>query len=119
MDKAQALHSFWSSFGLTAYDESIVPEDAELPYITYGGSTAEMGEPVIMTASLWYHSMSWGAISVKAEEISGAIGYGGVKVPYDNGRIWIWRGTPFSQRMTDPDPSIRRIVLNINAEYLD
>ena len=35
MDKAQALHSFWSGFGLTAYDENTVPDGAQLPYITY------------------------------------------------------------------------------------
>ena len=31
MDKFQAQQSFWSSFGLTAYDENTVPDDAEYP----------------------------------------------------------------------------------------
>lgn len=35
MDRAQAIHSFWNSFGLKAYDENTVPDNAKLPYITY------------------------------------------------------------------------------------
>ena len=35
MDNEQAYRAFWASFGLNAYDENTVPEDAELPYITY------------------------------------------------------------------------------------
>ena len=118
MDKAQALHSFWSGFGLTAYDENTVPEGAQLPYITYSVGMAEMGEPIILTASLWYHSTSWAAISQKAELINRSITPGGVIIPFDGGSLWIWRGSPFSQRMEDPDPSIRRIYMNINAEFL-
>ena len=38
MTAEQTLHSFWSSFGLTAYDENSVPDDAVLPYITYSVS---------------------------------------------------------------------------------
>ena len=39
MTKAEALHSFYSSFGLTAYEENSVPDDAEFPYITYNITT--------------------------------------------------------------------------------
>ena len=42
MDKQQAIHGFWSSFGITAYDENSVPDDAELPYITYNDLHSNM-----------------------------------------------------------------------------
>ena len=62
MDKEQALHSFWSSFGLTAYDEGTVPDDAMTvnngKYITYNVSTAALDEPVPISGDLWYRSMS-------------------------------------------------------------
>lgn len=116
-DKWTALNTFWNSFGLTAYDENTVPEDAELPYITYEASVAQLDEKLLVNASLWYISNSWTEISQKAEEISDLIG-GGTGVPYDGGRLWITKEAPFAQRMGEPSNSqIRRIVLQVDAEY--
>lgn len=120
MDSAQALHQFWSGFGWKAYDENTVPSSAftpEMPRITYEVSTAEFEQPIVLSASLWDRSYSWSAISQKADAIFNYIGLGGKIIPYDNGKIWIKRGTPFSQRMADEDDAIRRIYLNIEVEY--
>ena len=51
MTAEQTLHSFWSSFGLTAYDENSVPDDAVLPYITYSVSYDSFDNNVSLTAS--------------------------------------------------------------------
>lgn len=122
MDKEQALHQFWSSFGLTAYDENTVPDNALTTnggkYLTYNVATASLDEPTPLYANLWYKSSSWAEITVKANEIAEAIGRGGAIVPFDGGKIWICRGTPFSQRMPDDDDTIRRIYINVMAEYL-
>ena len=122
MDKEQALHKFWSSFGLTAYDENTVPDNALTvnggKYLTYNVATASLDEPTPLYANLWYKSSSWAEITVKANEMSEAIGRGGAIVPFDGGKIWICRGTPFSQRMQDEDDTIRRIYINVMAEYL-
>jgi len=121
MNSAQALHQFWSSFGWTAYDENTVPSEEmspAIPRITYRVAMAEFDETIQLTASLWDKSYSWESISIKCNQIYAAIGYGGIMIPYDNGRIWLKRGVPFSQRMSDEDDSIRRIVLTLEAEYL-
>lgn len=122
MDKAQALHQFWSSFGLEAIDElSAYDETAEIPdrYITYEVATANFGDAVALTASLWYRSTSWAEISQKADEIAAYIGYGGKVLPVDGGYIWIQLGHPFAQRMyVDENDSIRRIYINITADFL-
>jgi hypothetical protein len=122
MDKEQALHKFWSGFGLTAYDENTVPDNALTTnggkYLTYNVATASLDEPTPLYANLWYKSSSWAEITVKANEMSEAIGRGGKIVPFDGGKIWICRGTPFSQRMPDEDDTIRRIYINVMAEYL-
>ena len=48
MNKIQALDSFWNSFGLRAYDSMSVPDDAELPRITYSSSgSSTITEPVV------------------------------------------------------------------------
>ena len=119
MDKGQAIHSFWSSFGLTAYDENSVPDNAEMPRITYNVSEDSIGNVVSMSGSLWYKSDSWREISLKKDEIAEAIGYGLKNIKLDNGYLVIAKGVPFAQRMNDAaDDSIRRYYINIQAEFL-
>ena len=68
MNKEQAIHSFWSGFGLKAYDEQTVPtgDDAPaFPYITYEVITNNIGNPVQLTASLWYRTTGWTEITAK------------------------------------------------------
>lgn len=122
MDKWQALNSFWNSFQLlaideqSAYDTTFDPPDQ---YITYEAAVDNFDYPVAIGADIWHRSMSWAAVSRKAEEISEYIGRGGVMIPYDGGAIWITRGSPFSQRMAaETGYDVRRIHLNINAEFL-
>lgn len=120
MDKHQALETFWSSFGLPAYDQYTVPGDAVLPYLTYEDVTDSIGTVVHMTASLWYRDRSWTAISQKAQEIADAItAMYPITLPLDTGRLYLTRGTPWAQRMIEPDDSgVRRVILNLQAEYL-
>lgn len=118
MDKAQALTSFWNGFDLPAYDENSVPQDATMPYITFSVGTGSLDEDISLTASLWYYSNSWQAISRKADEISAGIGLGGKTMKLDNGYLWIKRGTPFANRMEDINLGVRRIAINITAEFL-
>jgi hypothetical protein len=120
MDKAQALHKFWSSFGLPAYDQLTVPDGAQMPYITYIGVTDKIGTPVALTGSLWYRSTGWADITQKADEISEYVNkHGHATEKFDNGYIYITGGVPFAQRMSDDtDDMIRRIYINIMAEYL-
>lgn len=117
MNKSQAIHSFWSSFGLPAYDQYTVPDGARMPYITYSVSEGDFNTKVSLSASLWYRTPSWEQITLKSHEISRVIGMGGKAILVDGGGMWIYRGSPFSQRMSDTDDTVRRIVLNITAEF--
>lgn len=119
MTKAAAIHAFWNSFFLHAYEENAVPEDAAFPYITYQLVTDSFDREVTMTASVWYRSESWKDANAKAEEISARIGLGGTVIQCDGGCIWLKRGQPFSQSMGDESDSlIKRKYINISAEYL-
>ena len=118
MTKAAAIYQFWSSFGLTAYEENTVPEDAAFPYVTYQLVTDSFDREVAATASLWYRGESWTAINAKTEEISAHIGLGGKIIKCDGGRIWIKRGQPFAQNMGDEsDDLIKRKYLNLTFEF--
>lgn len=119
MNKMQALNNFWNSFKLAAYDENTVPDNAVLPYITYSAGEDDFGRPVSLRASIWYRSNSWDEITGKLNEVSDRISRGGILVKYDDGVIWITKGSPFAQRMNDSeDDSIRRIFMNIEAEFI-
>ena len=119
MNKSQALHRFWSGFGLPAYDQYTVPQNAQMPYITYSVSEADFGVKVGLTGSIWYRSPSWEAIELKSYEIARAISLGGKVITTDGGLMWIYRGSPFSQRMSDTDDTVRRIVINVTAEFFN
>lgn len=120
MTKTAMLYKFVSSFGLEAYQEHSVPDEAIFPYLTYSVSTDSFsGNEVPITISLWYRTTSWLAINAKAEEISTAIGYGGAIVSCDGGKMWIKRGQPFAISMGDnTDDLIKRKLINVSVDYL-
>ena len=121
MDKGQALQSFWSSFGLKAYDDASVPtgdNSPQFPYITYRAVQDVMDNQVAMQASVWYRSTSWEGVETKTKEISQALS-DLMPIKLDNGYLWLMRGTPFAQRLADEsDDMIKRMYINIVAEYL-
>lgn len=119
MTKGAVLHQFFERF-LTFYAASSVPEDAIFPYGTYElvTDTWEGGE-VGLTVNLWFYTESEAIPNAKVQQISEAIGSGGVVLPCDGGYIWIKRGSPWSQSLPDDTaPSIKRRYLNVTVEYL-
>ena len=119
MTKAAAIYQFWNSFGMKAYEENSVPDEAQFPYITYQLVTDSFDRDVPITASLWYRSESWTGINSKTEEISQMISRGGKIIPCDGGAIWFKRGQPVAQNMGDEsDNLIKRKYLNIAVEFM-
>lgn len=123
MTRAEAYHQFMSSFDLEAFEENAVPtgDDAPVfPYLTYSFVEDEFGNQVAEIVNLWYRSPSWVDANNKTEEISAAIGRGGILLPYEGGAIWLQRGSPFAQSMGDnTDDLIRRKYINLTAEFID
>lgn len=123
MTKAAALHSFFSGFGLTAYEENSVyalESPPALPYLTYEVRTDAFtdGADTPISASLWYRTTTWTAVNEKVEEISAAVGRSGKVIPIDFGYLLVRRVSPFSQSMADPaDSMIKRKVLNFAVRY--
>lgn len=119
MDKGQALHSFWSQFGIPAYDAFSVPDDAQFPYITYDASMDSFDNVIPATASVWYRTTSWAEPVKKAEEIAKAIvEMHPCTIAIDGGRMYITKGTPFAQRLGDEsDDMIKRMLIMINIEF--
>lgn len=121
MDKWQGLQSFWGSFGIPAYDENSVPDDAEMPYITYAAVVGPFGAVVPMSADVWYSSTSWKEISNKVDEISERLnGYALIELG-DHQYIMLSKinGSQFAQRLYDEtDFFTRRVYITITGEFL-
>lgn len=120
MTKAAALHEFFSGFGMDAYVSTGVPDDVIFPYLTYELITSawESGE-VGLTVNLWFYTEGEKIPNAKAQELSQAIGSGGKVIACDGGYIWLKRGSPWCQSLTDgTDPTIKRRYINVSAEYL-
>lgn len=114
-DKWQAIQEFWEGFDIPAYDENSVPDDATAPYITYTAQVASFEAPLLLTGSIWYRSTNWRDVSRKADEIARSLNKL-IRLD-DNGYLWLTRGSPFAQRMADTDDTVKRVYINIMAEF--
>ena len=120
MTKEAALKQFFNSFGITFYTSTAVPKDAVFPYGTYEVITSDWdGGEVGMTVNLWYFTTGESEPNAKARELSDAIGLGGKLLPCDGGYIWLKRGSPWCQSLSDEtSETIKRRYINVTAEYL-
>lgn len=123
MNKYQALQYFWSLFGWKAYNELTVPSDAmeqnNNRYITYESATDSSGESLLLSGSLWMRSTSWTEIHAKAEEIATYIQtHFPPHIVIDDGCLVIKKAQPFASDARDDDLTIRRVRLNIYAEFI-
>ena len=116
-EQAKALHTFFSSFDLPAFAENTVPEDQDLPYITYRLAEPEWNQKATMYAQVWYRSRSNEIVNEKAGEIQQAISIGKI-LPFDGGCVVLWPETPFSQIMVDGDVRSAYINLSINSYHM-
>ena len=123
MTKSQAIFTFWSGFGYPVYDETTVPigdEAPEFPYITFNYSSREFGDgtPLTLTASFWDRSSSWAKCEQIADTV-GAVVSTMRPIQCDNGYVWIRQGSPFAQRMGDPnDDMIRRMLFTLDVKFI-
>lgn len=116
-DKWQTQDEFWNSFGIPAYDENTVPDEAVMPYITYGAVVSNFENPITLLASIWYRETSWKNISELADRIASYIGKSYKAIKVDGGYMVLSLGAPFAQRMADEDDSVRRMYLMVDTEF--
>ena len=119
VDKWQAQYNFWSGFGVPAYEENSVPDDAQMPYITYSSANAGFGSSTLPAVSIWTRSPSWASADALSDMIQKELGEGGKLVHYGGGALWFFADNPFSQSMGDPnDDLVKRKLLNIVTQFL-
>lgn len=116
---AKALAAFYGGFGVPAYEEYSVPDDAQLPYITYTVPQSEVFSSATHQARVWY-ATDKGApsnvqVNAKADEVLAAIGRG-VKLPAGQGYVIIYPGTGTLAQNQPSDDGTRIVYLNLEID---
>lgn len=114
-EAATALYTFFSSFGLPAYEENSVPDDVALPYITYQVAIPDWRDSSSISASVWYMGNGYSEVNSKVDEISDKIG-DGYRQEAGNGCIWLNKETPFAQVVPTGNDNVKVVTLNIGLQ---
>ena len=105
-DVMDALYEFWSQFGVPAYAEDMVPDNATVPYIRYTVPKGPAFDVSYLTAFNYHSRRLMGNVerAEMSDLIAKAIPQGGVKIPLDNGGfLMLYRNTDFQTLYQDPE----------------
>lgn len=112
-----ALQKYFESFGLKAFPATSEPKDIEFPWLTYETSAGNWGDEVSIVVKLWFHTDSEAEPNAKVRQISESIGLGGKVINYDDGKMWLRRGSPWCNSIpNDTDTAVKCKALNIMIE---
>jgi len=112
---ARALQAFFSSFGIPAYVENTVPDEAALPYITYELVRPDRLRQAAFRARIWYRDTSFVAITAKADAIRRTI-EGGYSIKTGDGALRIWPDDNFLQFQPPDEPELKIAYLSMIIE---
>lgn len=114
---AVGLYDFWNGFGIPAYPENMVPDDAVLPYITYDLRFPDWRGYTSYNARVWYHDTSVLPIMAKIQQISDEIGEG-KRIAIPGGSVFLFKDNLFFQMMPSEDEAIKLAYLSMVIHVL-
>ena len=109
---AATLKTFFGGFGIPAYSETSVPDDVQLPYITYPIKEPWWNQPTSFYIVLWSRTNGYADVLTKADQIKAAIGEG-VSLEADGGWVVIRPDNPLTQEMKDNENDIKALYINL------
>lgn len=128
---AKAYYEFFSHFNIPAYEENTVPDDVQLPYITYQIVVPEWRDSASVSASVWYEGTDMTGLFAKVDEISDFIGDGTLfpnpheKSMFSKSKdgdskpmLYINKETPFSQTAPTTNDNVKVVYLNLGIQVL-
>ena len=117
LNTAATLKTFFSGFGLPAYTLDSVPDEVELPYITYPLTEPEWNQQNGFYCQVWYPKNSLAKLLAKADQITAAIGV--MKgFEHDGGYLVLYPNTPLIQILSDEGSQSAYINLLMNAYHM-
>lgn len=115
IDTARALYSFYSQFGMPAYTVNNIPDDAELPYVTYSYNDADWDTPMTHYAQVYMRTNSNIKLLSIADQIKDAIGTGKA-IPCGDGYIVLHYEN--AQILVDTDDGVRSVYISMQIDCL-
>lgn len=113
---AQALYSFFSSFGIPAYVEYTEPDGANPPYITYELIDPDWRGKAQLHARVWYRDTSFIALAETVDRIRAALGEG-VSIKTPSGAVYLWAADAWAQiQPMEGDRTLRCAYLSMIYE---
>lgn len=121
MKKWEALHSFYSSFGIDAYEQNLVPTGDNKPNYPYIVYEVQQGgfhqDDVFLSFSIIDRGDSFVPAYTIMDDIAATIGDGKI-YELDDGYLKISIGSPWAQNQRDAnDDTIRRLYSIIVVTY--
>lgn len=110
-DLHRTLYNFWASFGLPAWHQDTVPEEAPLPYITFQVASGEALSATILSATAWFRDEGQGVnaqIAAVLDQIAAAVPNSGTVLKTADGYMALYRnsGTFQSYVQDETDKSV-------------
>lgn len=117
MDKWQAIDAYWNGFGLPAYNELTVPEDAPDRYITYQSAIGSLDGPMQLSGNIYARGNSWTWIMQKATEMQAGMNRQ-IKVEGGYVKFRVPQGYSAQPQTEANDKQVRRVILQVEVEFL-
>ena len=114
---AETLKTFYSGFGLPAYTLQSVPDEVDLPYITFPLSEPEWNQQTNTYLQIWYPKNRLEDLLTKADQVVAAIGLM-KKFDLPEGYLVLYPTTPMIQILSDEGSQSAYISLLMNAYHL-
>lgn len=123
VDTAIVLKSFYESFGLPAFTTDNVPDDQDLPYITFRYADSDWEQPISHYCKIYMRTRKNVELLEKANEIKQAIGTGKflpcgngfVVLHYENAEIISGASNGAE---ADQDSDIRSVYISMQMDVL-
>lgn len=116
LNTAASLKTFFSSFGLPAYTLQSVPDEVELPYITYLLVEPEWNQQANGYCQIWFPKNRLADLLSKADQVVGEIGTRKL-IKQTGGYLVLYTATPAIQILSDDYSQSAYINLIINAYH--
>lgn len=110
---AKSIYNFLSPIA-PAFLENSVPAGTPFPYITYSLNSEDWFNEGLMQVRIWTKSSSLVQVSDLTDKLEDIIGNGIAVKLVGGGTIYIYKGSPFAQFVSDDDISIKTVYINLN-----
>lgn len=117
INTAATLKSYFGSFGIPAYTLESVPDEVELPYITFPLTEPEWNQQANFYCQVWYRKNRLADLLAKADAIVADIGTM-KKFEQEGGYLVLYPSTPLIHILTDEYSQSAYINLSLNAYHL-